>query len=110
MERGEVHLAPFLYSDLQGVKRRPVCVVSSAAYNRGPDAVVAMVTSHLGRSGLGDVVIRDWESAGLWLPSVVRVGRLQTLERRRLDGPLGTVTDRDLTEIDAALLRVLGLP
>jgi mRNA-degrading endonuclease toxin of MazEF toxin-antitoxin module len=45
MERGDIYLAPFTYADLQGSKRRPVCVVSSAAFNIGADVIVAMVTS-----------------------------------------------------------------
>lgn len=82
MERGTVVLAPFLYSDLRGLKRRPACVVSSAAYNQGPDVIVAMVTSRnvrIMRPALGDAVIHDWEAAGLRLPSVVRSGRLLVL-------------------------------
>ena len=44
LQRGDIHLAPFPYSDLTGTKQRPVCVVSTSHFNRGPDVVVAMVT------------------------------------------------------------------
>lgn len=112
MIRGEVHLAPFLYSDLQGSKRRPVCVISSDAYHEGPDVIVAMVTSSRVRieaPALGDVVVDDWEAAGLLRPSVVRAGRLLVLEAGFLDGPLGVLTDRDRGATDDALRSVLGL-
>jgi hypothetical protein len=59
------------------MKRRPACIVSSQLYNEGPDAVVAMVTSSRARfqqPGIGDVVIGDWQGAGLRLPSIVRTG------------------------------------
>jgi mRNA interferase MazF len=78
VNRGQLILAPFPYSDLRGMKRRPACIVSSSEYNDGPDAVVAMVTSNRARfqqPGIGDVVISDWRAAGLRLPSVVRTGR-----------------------------------
>lgn len=62
LERGVLLLAPFPYSDLRGMKRRPVCVVSSEAYNAGPDAIVTMVTSSGARRanlGIGDVSIEE---------------------------------------------------
>lgn len=69
-------LAPFTYSDLQGSKRRPACVVSAGPYNdNNPDVVLAMVTSSSARlqsPGLGDFVVSDWRAAG---PLCVAVGR-----------------------------------
>ena len=35
-------LVPFPYSDLRGMKRRPACIVSAGAYQRGPDVIVAL--------------------------------------------------------------------
>ena len=75
MDRGQIVLAPFPYSDLRGMKRRPACVVSASSYNEGPDVIVAMVTSsgtRLHDPGMGDVTINDWRTAGLRTPSVVR--------------------------------------
>lgn len=112
MERGTVVLAPFLYSDLRGLKRRPACVVSSAAYNQGPDVIVAMVTSsteRIMRPVLGDAVIQDWGTAGLRPPSVVRAGRLLVLEHRLLSATLGELGQDDLARVDQALRAVLDL-
>lgn len=73
MDRGEVYLGPFLYSDLAGSKSRPMCIVSTSAYNAGPDVMVAMVTSgaRVSPPRLGDVVVRDWQQSGLLRPFVV---------------------------------------
>jgi mRNA-degrading endonuclease toxin of MazEF toxin-antitoxin module len=112
LDRGELFLAPFSYSDLERSKRRPVCVVSVPPYNEGPDVIAAMVTSRrlrLDRPGLGDVVIQDWQGAGLPLPSVVRTGRLQVLQRPLLEACLGRLSKEDLEAVDAALRAVLGL-
>jgi mRNA-degrading endonuclease toxin of MazEF toxin-antitoxin module len=105
-------LAPFPYSDLRGLKRRPVCVVSSLAYSQGPDVIVAMVTSSQARvaqPGLGDVALQDWQQAGLRQPSVLRSGRLLVIEHRLLSAGLGQVSQRDLAAADAGLKVVLGL-
>jgi mRNA interferase MazF len=110
--RGEIYLGPFLYSDLAGSKRRPVCVVSAPAYNAGPDVVVAMTSSgaRLTSPRLGDVVLQDWQRAGLLRPSVVRVGRLQVIEQRLLSTQRGALEAADLAAVDQALRDVLGLP
>jgi mRNA-degrading endonuclease toxin of MazEF toxin-antitoxin module len=86
VDRGEIYLGPFLYSDLAGSKRRPMCIVSAPAYNVGPDVMVAMVSSgaRVLSPRLGDVVLKEWQRSGLLRPSVVRAGRLQVIERRLL--------------------------
>lgn len=110
--RGDIVLVPFPYSDLRGMKRRPACVVSADAYQRGPDVIVGMVTSQSGRRqapGLGDVVVTDWQAAGLSAPSTVRTGRLLVLEQRLLGTTLGRLSDSTLANVDNALRAVFGL-
>ena len=105
-------LAPFAFSDLQAMKRRPACVVSSPTYNEGPDVILAMITSRrerLERPSIGDVPVAAWEEAGLLLPSTVRTGRLLVLERRLLGPQLGSLADADKAAVDGALATVLGL-
>src|SRR2546429_400661 len=112
MDRGDIYLAPFTYADLQGSKRRPVCVVSSAGFNSGPDVIVVMVTSRalrLSSPGVGDVIVSEWRQVGLLRPSVVRTGRLIVLETRLLSARLGALVSRDLAEVDRGLRAVLGL-
>lgn len=94
------------------MKRRPACVVSADAYQRGPDVIVAMVTSQSGRRqapGLGDVVVTDWKAAGLRAPSTLRTGRLLVLEQRLLGATLGRLSPSTLSEVDDALQDVFGL-
>lgn len=111
MNRGGIYLGPFLYSDLEGSKRRPVCIVSAPAYNAGPDVMVAMVSSgaRVVTPRLGDVVLKDWQQSGLLRPSVVRAGRLQVIERRLLSAQRGALSEADLDAVDEALKNVLGL-
>ena len=59
-----------------------------------------MITSNerrLKRPGPGDVVVTDWQSSGLLMPSVVRTRRLWTAEERDFEGRL-------LGNLDAATL------
>ena len=112
MQRGDLYLAPFLYADLGEAKRRPVCIVSGAAFNEGPDLIVAMVTSsraRLNAPGIGDVPLGDWRTAGLLAPSTGRAGRLQTMEVSLLERRLGALGERDLVLVSSALQQVLSL-
>lgn len=112
MDRGLIVYAPFVFSNLEGQKMRPACILSTAAFNAGPDLVVAMVTSRrrlVDKPGLGDVVLRDWQQVGLRLPSVLRVGRVQGIERRLVTLRLGPLTRYDAAAADEALREVLGL-
>ncbi|MGH9039944.1 MAG: type II toxin-antitoxin system PemK/MazF family toxin [Acidimicrobiia bacterium] len=112
MDRGEIYLAPFTYADLQGSKRRPVCVVSAAAFNAGPDVIVAMGHQQCGTPGCTGCRrrgARRWRLAGLLRTSVVRTGRLLVLETRLLSAQLGTLTAADLAAVDQALKGTLGL-
>lgn len=91
---------PFSRSEPQPYKKRPVLVL--AAIGRPPDraVLVAMITSkgqRVKRPSPGDVVVDDWQSAGLLMPSVVRTRRLWTAEERDFEGRL-------LGNLDAATL------
>jgi mRNA interferase MazF len=112
LQRGEIYLAPFPFTDLARTKRRPVCVASDQGFNAGDDVVVAMITSRqsrIVRPGVGDFVVGDWAAAGLLAASVLRAGRLWTSEKRLLGAGLGALTAPDILELDRALAKVLGL-
>lgn len=71
---GDVALVPFPFTDQSAVKKRPAVVVSSDEYNRRcPDIVIMAVTSQMRWADYyGDVVISDWQQAGLLKPSVIK--------------------------------------
>lgn len=112
ISRGELYLARFPYSDLRGSKRRPICILSTDDYNAGPDVLGTMITSNRRRweaPAVGDVRLIDWESEGLLHPSVLRAAKLRDLERFLLEGPVGSLSERDQESVDAMLQKVLGL-
>lgn len=64
----------------------------------GSDAVVAAVTSASPRSQT-DVPLQEWQKAGLRLPSVVRLSRLDCLEQTLLIARLGVLTKTDASTL-----------
>jgi mRNA interferase MazF len=75
--QGEVLLARLVFSNGHGAKRRPVLVIHDFGDD---DLLVAPITSQAAR-GAADVMLSDWQGAGLKLPSVVRVEKLATIAK-----------------------------
>ena len=96
---GEVVLLTFPFADAMGAKRRPALVVLDTG---DQDFIVARVTSQTTQA-VFDVEIGDWRQAGLLLPSVVRVHKLATLEKRLVERRLGALTPNDWAQVRATI-------
>jgi mRNA interferase MazF len=107
--RGEVVLVNFIFADESGGKRRPAVILSSERYNKGRDeAVIAAITSNIGRILEGDHLIADWQGAGLLFPSV-STGIIRTIKAAMVDRKLGSMGSRDMEAIDSKLRLILDL-
>jgi mRNA interferase MazF len=82
-------------------------VISSAAYHRErPDLIIMAVTSQLGpASSLGEVVVQDWQAAGLLKRSAIKPV-ITTIERSLVRKSLGTLSSSDQRRL--ARLPALG--
>jgi mRNA interferase MazF len=84
-------------------------IVSSAAYNAARlDVILMAVTSQI-RPGatFGEVLISDWQKAGLLKPSVVKPV-MTTVERRLIIRQLGRLEQADLTALHNVLAVITG--
>lgn len=99
-------LLPFPYRDRTGDKARPAVVVSSLAFNATGDVIVAAITSHAARYST-DYELTDWKSAGLRIPSTVRM-LLATIAESRVLFHVGKLTTTDWAEVRVRLNRVLA--
>jgi mRNA interferase MazF len=89
---------PFVQSDAG--KQRPALVLLDAG---DADILVARVTTQDYHSRY-DVRIEDWQDAGLKAPSVVRMHKLATLEKKLVRRRLGSLALPDRRRI-ATILR-----
>jgi mRNA interferase MazF len=90
---GDVVLVPFPFTDQTASKKRPAVVVSADAYHqRRPDVIVMAVTSQILRpaGALGEVLISDWQGAGLPKASLIK-SVLATIEQRLILRKLGAL-------------------
>ncbi len=90
-DSGEVILLLFPFSDTKTAKRRPALVIFDCG---DEDVLVARISSQSAQS-IYDVELSDWQAGGLLFPSVVRVHKLATVEKRLIERKLGKLTDKD---------------
>jgi mRNA-degrading endonuclease toxin of MazEF toxin-antitoxin module len=108
--RGSIVLVRFVFADEKGAKHRPALVISGATYHNGRrEAVVAAITSHVGRHLPGDHLVDDWQAAGLIAPSTV-TGILRTIKQDMIVRAIGTLPPAELTSVDRSLRLILELP
>lgn len=96
---GSILLLYFPFSDARGGKKRPGLTLLDSG---DADILAALITSQAARDEY-DILLRDWQAAGLLLPSVVRVHKLATLEKSLIVRQLGQLTKHDLQRVRQGL-------
>lgn len=105
---GDLIKVPFPYTDRATRQRRPAFVAASGDLeNRHGLLWVVMVTSAENRPWPDDVVIRDHAASGLPAPSMIRCGKVATIEARDAE-PLGRATGSDIETVLARMRSRLG--
>jgi len=94
-QSGEVLLLALPFADITTSKLRPVLVLLDTG---DEDIVVARVTSQITRT-VFDVEIVEYEQAGLLRLSVVRLHKVNTIEKRLVNRRLGILTASDWTQV-----------
>jgi mRNA-degrading endonuclease toxin of MazEF toxin-antitoxin module len=107
--RGDVVLVGFTFSDESGKKLRPTAVISTSTYHRGrQEVIVAAITSNVERRLFGDILLADWDGAGLLYPSLV-TGIVRTIKQSMIVRRLGSLRKSDRDAFDRELRKILGL-
>lgn len=108
-ELGDVVLVPFPFTDQSTTKKRPAVVISSQAYNDDrPDLIIMAVTSQIKPTAiLGEVIVQDWQAAGLLKPSAIKPV-ITTIEKLLVIRTLGRLMDDDRVALQEGLKVILG--
>lgn len=116
VQRGDVVLLNFPFSDGSGAKVRPALVIQRNTDNRRLNStVVALISSKTNLVGKepGHILIDVSEDAGresgLWMNSVVNVHSLFTLHMKEIRETLGQLPDTLMSAVDYQLRISLGL-
>lgn len=96
---GEIVLVLFPFADASGAKRRPALIIRDTG---DEDVIVCRVTGQVAQTTF-DVKLEEWSQEGLQIPSVVRVHKVATLEKRLIERRLGVLTPNDWLRVRAKI-------
>jgi mRNA interferase MazF len=108
MKPGDIVLIRFPQADLQQGKLRPALVIAIAP-DRHHDLLLALVSSRIDRSTAGfdeiiDLADPDYITTNLKVASVVRLGRLASIQSSVVNARLGSISNERLTKIKNRLI------
>lgn len=95
-------LLKFPFTDSNTFKRRPALIIND--FNDG-DILVCRITSQIYKTQ-NDVIIDDWKSSGLKLPSVIRVHKIATLEKDMVELSMGKVDNSIKEKVKKIIARL----
>jgi len=108
MKQGDIILTRFPQTDLQQGKLRPALIVAvtKGSYS---DLLLALISSRLYQAiDQFDEIIyltdSDYSETGLKVASVIRLGRLVTVESSVINARLGSISPERLTQIKGRLV------
>lgn len=117
INRGDVVLARFPFTDASGAKRRPALVVQCDRNNhRLHDVILALITSNTSRAAteptqlLIEIASPDGRRTGLLHDSAVKCEHLMTVHERWGERVIGQLSPAMMQQIDQCLRAALDLP
>jgi mRNA interferase MazF len=117
VQRGDVVMVDWLYSDRTGSKKRPALVVQADGYNKVlDDTILALITSSA-RRRVGaatqldiDISTQDGGQTGLSINSVVQCENLVTVDKKFVLSKRGTSSVALMQQVNDCLKAALELP
>jgi len=116
VNRGDVVLLDYPFSDASGRKVRPALVVQSDARNAIlTHTILAMITKNVSRVGvdstqvLVDISTPDGQLSGLRATSAITCGNLFTAHEDRIQKKIGDLAPSLMQQVELALKAALGL-
>ena len=105
MNKGDIILVPFPFSDLSGNKLRPSLVIIETER----DITVAFITTQIQWKEPTDMVLKPTTINGLKKESLIRLSKLATIDKDIVVGRLGSLTVMEMVELNNNLKVILKL-
>jgi len=105
MNKGDIVLIPFPFTDLSGLKNRPALVLIAGQ----TDIALSFITTQLKWDEPFDVKIEPSLENGLKKTSLIRLSKLATLDRDMVIGKLGNLSQSELDIVNKNLVEIFKL-
>ncbi len=105
MNKGDIVLIPFPFTDLSGTKNRPALILAKGEV----DITVSFITTQLKWQEDFDLKIEPSQINRLKRTSLIRLSKLATIDKDLVIGKLGSLSQDELTVVDKNLIRIFKL-
>jgi len=95
MNKGEIILFTFPFTDLSGSKLRPALVLATDR----DDVTVAFITTNLQQVNNTDMFLQKSTTNGLRKDSLVKLNKITTLDNGLVMGSVGQLVENDLKKL-----------
>lgn len=105
MIKGDIVLIPFPFTDLTGSKKRPALVLLSGNL----DVAVSFISTQLHWQEPTDLLLQPNSTNGLKKPSLIRIGKIATIDKALVIGKLGNIEAKEIEELDKKLIQLFDI-
>ena len=105
MQKGDIVLIPFPFTDLSGNKLRPAIILVQTK----SDLTVCFITTQLQWQEPTDVLLQPNSSNGIKKASLIRVSKIATPDRALVLGKIGSLNQTEMMELNSKLKQLLQL-
>jgi len=105
MNKGDIVLIPFPFSDLSGAKNRPAVILIET----DDDLTVAFITTQVKWVTEFDVLLKPSDLNGLKKVSLIRLNKLATIDKELVIGLLGYMDKTSIQLLNSNLIRAFKL-
>ena len=110
VKRGEIYyadLSPVVGSEQGGL--RPVLIVQNDVGNRhSPTVIAAAITSQKDKAHLPTHIAVQADRCGLTRDSIVLLEQIRTIDKRRVTGYIGRISEKEMERVETAMKVSLG--
>ena len=105
MQKGDIVIIPFPFTDLSGSKLRPSVVL----FTDKRDVTISFITSQLKWKDEFDIEVFPNNENGLKIHSIIRLTKIATIDKDLVLGKLGSLNTNEISEINKNLKSILKL-
>lgn len=105
MNKGDIVLIPFPFTDLSGLKNRPALILIAGE----TDITLSFITTQLKWEEPLDVIIEPSFENGIKRTSIIRLSKLATLDKDLALGKLGNLSQSEMATVNMNLIKIFKL-
>ncbi len=105
MKKGDLILIPFPFTDLTGSKKRPALILKESKL----DVTVCFISTQLHLQESSDMQLQPNPKNGLKKNSLLRIGKIATIDKSLVIGKLGELSKKEIQELDSLLIKIFDI-